>query len=52
TGNAVIGTPAYMSPEQGRGHAIDGRSDIYALGIILFELFTGQVPYKAETPMG
>lgn len=52
TGNAVIGTPAYMSPEQGRGRGIDGRSDIYALGIILFELFTGQVPYKSETPMG
>ncbi|MBA3533866.1 MAG: SUMF1/EgtB/PvdO family nonheme iron enzyme [Ardenticatenales bacterium] len=48
----LIGTPAYMSPEQARGEKLDGRSDIYALGAILFEMLTGQLPYQADTPMG
>ncbi len=45
----IIGTPEYLSPEQAQGHKIDTRTDIYSLGIIMYQMVTGELPYKAST---
>lgn len=51
SGSYVVGSPEYMSPEQARGQPVDSRSDIYALGIVVFEVFTGRVPFRGDTPV-
>ncbi len=52
TGGGLIGTPEYMSPEQAKGTDIDLKSDIYSLGVIIFQMLSGQQPFTADSPMG
>jgi zinc protease len=51
TAGGIIGTPAYMAPEQAEGKEVDGRTDIYATGLILYEIFTGKAAFTGDTPM-
>ena len=51
TAGTVMGTPDYMPPEQAQGRPADFRSDLYSLAVVLFEVFTGQLPFEGETPM-
>ena len=48
----LVGTPEYMSPEQGRGERLDARSDLYSVGVVLFEMLTRRVPFEAENAIG
>ena len=51
TGSMLMGTPSYVSPEQGRGKRVDGRADEYSLGVVMYQLAAGRVPFEGSTPM-
>jgi serine/threonine protein kinase len=51
TAGTVMGTPDYMPPEQAQGRPADFRADLYSLAVVLFEIFTGKLPFRGETPM-
>lgn len=52
TGSMLMGTPAYVSPEQGRGEVLDHKSDQYSLGVVLYQIATGRLPFDSDSPMG